>query len=786
MRKSTTKRALIMSALAMLLSISMLVGTTFAWFTDSVSSANNVIVAGNLDVELEYWDGEKWVDVAGKSDILTNTLWEPGVTEVAYLRVKNAGSLALKYQLGINIVSETAGVNKAGETFKLSDYIQFGVVEGVNGETGAYANREAAVAAVANAQKISAGYTKAASMTAGQELYLALVVYMPTTVGNEANHNGIKVPQIDLGINIFATQAKSESDSFGDNYDAGAWDYWDGKSQNTEWFDSAESEYVISTAAELAGFAALVNDGKSFAGKTVKLAADMDLCGATWTPIGISSSKAFAGTFDGQGHTVRNFNLKTSAGNYGAGFFGNLLNNTVVKNVNFDSVSYTTRSNCVGVVAGYIYGSGTFENIHVTNANVKSFAKVGGIVGLVADPGAHTITLTNCSVEGTIGGGYNVGGLMGLVLQNVTVNVTDCSTDVEFIINDSGYDMEYVKNANGEWMWNYNNQWNYAAVAEQYCYYDAQQNEFCMGEVQNVNFAVSGPKQLEKALKAGGTVVLGYNINITSDIAISNANFVLDGNGYTITGTSNNAIFDITGGTVTIKNVIFDGIKNGAAVRTVNGVEFTADNVTVQNCEHTMPQGLFRLLGKSTITNCTFKNNTCSMAITLNYDGANNDPQIVKNCVFEANTCNGTAVVYYVKGESCTLVDNQFIGNTVNCDTNGATVYMGFTENNIVTGNLFKNNTVTDVSSSTRVSGGIFFGYETEFEDNYFINNKASNAAGDALGNNVCVSTYYTDIDLSGNYWGGAAPVEGVDYFVQHKTYGYVVIIDDYLTSYGE
>ena len=222
MRKSTTKRALIMSALAMLLSISMLVGTTFAWFTDSVSSANNVIVAGNLDVELEYWNGTKWVDVEDKSDILTNELWEPGVTEVAYLRVANAGSLALKYQLGINIVSETAGKNVAGETLKLSDYIQFGVVEGVNGETGAYANREAAVAAVTEAKKISAGYTKAASMTAGQELYLALVVYMPTTVGNEANHNGEDIPEINLGINIFATQVESENDGFGTDYDNGA------------------------------------------------------------------------------------------------------------------------------------------------------------------------------------------------------------------------------------------------------------------------------------------------------------------------------------------------------------------------------------------------------------------------------------------------------------------------------------------------------------------------------------------------------------------------------------
>ena len=217
-----TKKSLSVSILALLLCFSMLMGTTFAWFTDSVASENNVIKSGNLDIELEYWNGTEWVDVAGKSDILTNTLWEPGVTEVAYLRVANAGSLALKYQLGVNIVSETEGVNVAGETFKLSDYINFGIIENVNGETGAYADRNAALEAVTEEQKISAGYTKASAMASGEELYLALVVYMPTEVGNVANHNGTDIPQINLGIQIVATQMTAENDSFGSDYDSGA------------------------------------------------------------------------------------------------------------------------------------------------------------------------------------------------------------------------------------------------------------------------------------------------------------------------------------------------------------------------------------------------------------------------------------------------------------------------------------------------------------------------------------------------------------------------------------
>ena len=110
-KKYSTKRSLIASLLILCLCFTSFVGTTFAWFTDSVTSANNIIKSGNLDIELEYWNGTEWKDVKGASDILTNTLWEPGVTEIAYLRVANAGSLALKYQLGINIVSELGGIN---------------------------------------------------------------------------------------------------------------------------------------------------------------------------------------------------------------------------------------------------------------------------------------------------------------------------------------------------------------------------------------------------------------------------------------------------------------------------------------------------------------------------------------------------------------------------------------------------------------------------------------------------------------------------------------------------
>lgn len=221
-KMKSTKRALLISALSLLLCVSMLIGSTFAWFTDSVSSMNNIIKSGNLDVEMEYYDGDSWEKVTADTNVFEeNTLWEPGHTEVVNLKVSNLGTLALKYNLGINIVSEIESINVAGEALRLSDYIEFGAVEGVSTP---YADRAAARAAVTEAKALSTGYTMAGSIEAGADAqYVALVVYMPETVGNEANYRtGEVAPEITLGLNLMATQYTSEKDSFDNQYDADA------------------------------------------------------------------------------------------------------------------------------------------------------------------------------------------------------------------------------------------------------------------------------------------------------------------------------------------------------------------------------------------------------------------------------------------------------------------------------------------------------------------------------------------------------------------------------------
>ena len=100
----STKKSLFTSVLALFLCFSMLLGTTFAWFTDTVTSTNNKIVAGSLKVDLELFDKETgtWESIKNSQKAIFNHKnWEPGYTEVKILRITNKGSLALKWDASI-------------------------------------------------------------------------------------------------------------------------------------------------------------------------------------------------------------------------------------------------------------------------------------------------------------------------------------------------------------------------------------------------------------------------------------------------------------------------------------------------------------------------------------------------------------------------------------------------------------------------------------------------------------------------------------------------------------
>ena len=300
-KKFSTKKALIISALSLMICFSMLIGTTFAWFTDSVTSSNNIIKSGNLDIELYYQlEGENdWTQVTETTNVFAaDALWEPGHTEVVKLKVVNEGSLALKYNLGVNVDSETGSVNVNGDAFNVSDFIMFAVIDGAN----AYTRDEAIAAAEANgATPLKTAYSSNANaLLPTEESVVTMVVYMPTSVGNEANAaKDAATPTINLGLNLYATQLANEEDSFGPDYDSLA-TYVDGTYRVP-----AMTKTVAGAAGETLTVA---NDSNSFvvngtAGDAGEITASIEAAATT------DAAFAFA---DANGYNVASYDIKVT------------------------------------------------------------------------------------------------------------------------------------------------------------------------------------------------------------------------------------------------------------------------------------------------------------------------------------------------------------------------------------------------------------------------------------------------------------------------------------------
>ena len=197
MNESTkTKKALRGSLLALFLCIVLLIGTTFAWFTDTASTGVNKIQAGNLDVGLQYNDNGTWRDATTttldfkKAASAENEaiLWEPGCRyKLPEIRVVNKGNLALKYTLKVTGVEGDAKLNEVID-WTIDDNALADVEGNLNAGT-----------------KDSPTYSKAMTIQGN----------MQESAGNE--YQGLSIDGI--SITVYATQDTVESDSFDNTYD---------------------------------------------------------------------------------------------------------------------------------------------------------------------------------------------------------------------------------------------------------------------------------------------------------------------------------------------------------------------------------------------------------------------------------------------------------------------------------------------------------------------------------------------------------------------------------------
>lgn len=212
-----TKRSLLTSVVALLLCFSMLLGTTYAWFTDSAQSAGNVIQSGNLDIEM-YWsdrflaaDSDEW-KLADEKPIFTHDNWEPGYTDVKYVKIKNAGNLSFKWKLSLEA---------EGQFTDLADVIDVYYVDPAV-ELTSLADRDSVgtLAEVATKKTSIEGVLLPENETSNEYAPLEAVVAIALHMDEEA---GNKYQGTDLGcgfsVSLIATQFGYEEDSFNKEYD---------------------------------------------------------------------------------------------------------------------------------------------------------------------------------------------------------------------------------------------------------------------------------------------------------------------------------------------------------------------------------------------------------------------------------------------------------------------------------------------------------------------------------------------------------------------------------------
>lgn len=420
-----TKRALLASVLSVVLCCAMLIGSTFAWFTDSVTNTGNRIQAGNLEIDLlmdkeengiytSIADGEGDIfDEAGMAQNSNKTLWEPGKTQIVYLGVQNKGSLALKYNILLDVTDNG-----------LVGALEYAVLDGAQAEDLAGVTDWEALKATEGAQTgdIAAGRTTAAPNGCLDEIangtedetdYFALAVHMKKDAGNEYQGKDIIID-----VTVVATQAAAESDSFDNTYDEDAWADLEDVLSRTKVTDAGQmqtaldaGEKVLLTQSISANF---TDSSRSSAGTKkvieIKDGTDIDLGHNT---ISIQSQSGYNGIY-----------LLGTRTNYDV--TAKLSNGTIIKDKSAASSGATVVASRSTLI---------LENMTIT---AETGTAADGPYAVRAEGYQHTkIILRNCIVNGNI----MVGSGAVLEAENTTIKgVLNVANGGTAILDNSTYD----------------------------------------------------------------------------------------------------------------------------------------------------------------------------------------------------------------------------------------------------------------------------------------------------------------------------------------------------------
>ncbi|MBQ8425473.1 MAG: hypothetical protein IJX17_05580 [Clostridia bacterium] len=255
-KTKSLKKALIASCLSLVMCLSMLVGTTFAWFTDSVTNNVNQIVSGNLDVELHhtknYSEDATDMEVVDETTALYDellwtdwsvnprpTLWQPDVESFEEFHIENKGTLPLKYKFSINFTNATT--TTAGKT--LADIL---IVDAISVNHDSYMDEIGTFEGASNLKN----FILEGTLEPG-EVYKFVTGIAWTQSANDNDYNVAGGLKIDLGVTLVATQLN----------------------------DAAEFQNIVSSSSELAN--ALANGEDVTLGKNLEISEEFEIPAGT-------------------------------------------------------------------------------------------------------------------------------------------------------------------------------------------------------------------------------------------------------------------------------------------------------------------------------------------------------------------------------------------------------------------------------------------------------------------------------------------------------------------------
>lgn len=210
------KAALALSSFLFVLWWALGTGATLAWFSDT-DTVRNEFRIGLLNIDVNYKNDivTEYTPLMGATEVFYDeALYEPGYTQVVYLKIENNGDVDFKYKLSVNVKDVTVGKNALGKDIYLPDYLRYGAVFAESEAEVQEMVKERLDARTHAPNRLDTWSEKSPyTFEVGEDPhYAAMIIYMPEEVDNAANYRDGKQPRLELGVTVFAQQANAPMD----------------------------------------------------------------------------------------------------------------------------------------------------------------------------------------------------------------------------------------------------------------------------------------------------------------------------------------------------------------------------------------------------------------------------------------------------------------------------------------------------------------------------------------------------------------------------------------------